>query len=152
MIPNLTWFSIPSSRHDNPLMCCCYSFVMTKLLTVVITSAAFLTVWIDLLIHCSLRKGSPPAPLCHSDESIFNWHFPWNIHVLGKLLAFLQSCILKYSVLCFTACLFRIVELKRSLFFLIIAVISLSSLLFWSHLILQKCSTSCFTQKRRNSF
>ena len=122
-------------------MCCCYSFVTTMFLRVFITSAAFLTVWIDLLIHGSLRKGSPPAPLCDLDESIFNWRFPWNIHVLGKLLAFLQSCILKYSLLCITACLFRIVELKSCLFFLIIADISLSSLLFWSHLTLQKCST-----------
>lgn len=138
---NDVWLCVASLRHENLLMCCCYSFVTTKLLTVFITSAAFRTVWIDLLIHCSLRKGTPPAPLYDTDESIFNWCFPWNIHVLGKLLAFLQSCILKHSALCITACLFRRVELKSSLFFLIITDISLSSLLFWSHLILWMCST-----------
>lgn len=134
---NDIWLCVPSLRHDNPLMCCCYSFVMNKLLTVFVSSAAFLTVWIDLLIYSLLRKGPPPVPLCASDESIFNWY----IYILGKLLAFLLSRILKYLVLCIIACLFRIVELKSSLFFLIIADTRLSSLLFWSRPILQKCST-----------
>lgn len=134
-------------KWQSPSCAAFNSWVMNKLLAVLSTPAAFSTVWMYLLIHCSLKRDHFLNLYVIQINLFFIGAFPETLMSLGNFWLFYSHTSLK--ILFFhSTCLCRTVDLKVSLLFLIIADISLSSLLFWSHQIPQHCNTKLLRDEK----